>query len=283
MSEQLVTLVSGVDDPDYAQLGWPEAQLQSLAVVTINRPDAMNALSVRMAEQLSSVMEQLYTDTQVRCVVLKAAGKYFMAGGDIDGFATPIQADDEAALLNGVDELIEHAQEAIRWIRYCPKPVIAQVQGGAAGYGVSLLLSCDFAYTTDDAVFTLAYSNLGTSPDGGASFFLPRMAGTRKATELLMLSDRVSGSDAEQLGLVNAAVAPAELDSTVTALVKRCLEGPTVSYGRIKALLNSSSSLSLSDQLASEVQSFKACALSDDFKEGVNAFMAKRPGKFQGR
>lgn len=275
MAEQWITVERGAQEKSDERYG--------LVTVTLNRADSMNAINVAMAEQLSAVMESLYSDKTVRCILLDAAGSFFMAGGDIDDFAKPLKDNDRATSLHNIDELIEHCQDAIRWIRYATKPVIARVPGGAAGYGLGLVLACDFVVTTDDAVFTLAYSGLGTSPDGGASFFLPRLVGVRKATELMMFSERFNGQDAEQMGLVNHAVAADQLDVTVNTLVEKVLKGPTVCYGKIKSLVNSSQSLTLSDQLAAEVQSFKACASTDDFKEGVLAFVEKRKPDFTGR
>lgn len=254
-----------------------------LGVVTLTRPDALNAINVGMAEELSEVMDEIYHDNSIRCVVLRADGRFFMAGGDLPRFADPIRNDDEPALLEEIRELIESAHEAIRWMRYMYKPVVGMINGGAAGYGVSLMLACDFIVTHEDAVFTLAYSGLGTSPDGGATFFLPRLVGPRKAAELILLSERFSGKDAADMGIVNKAVAKEELESATYELVDRLLQGPTFSYGKSKMLINNSLYTSLSDQLEAESQSFRACAYTDDFKEGVTAFVDKRKPGFKGK
>lgn len=254
-----------------------------LGIVTLTRPDALNAINVEMAVELSEVMDEIYHDNSIRCVLLRGEGRFFMAGGDLPRFADPIREQNEAALMDEIRELIDSAHEAIRWMRYMYKPIVGMVNGGAAGYGLSLMLACDFVVTHEEAVFTLAYSGLGTSPDGGATFFLPRLVGTRKAAELVMLSDRFSGQEAFTMGLVNRSVAKDELQSATDELVNRLLAGPTFCYGKSKMLINHSLFNSLSDQLEAESQSFRACAATDDFKEGVVAFVDKRKAEFQGK
>lgn len=274
MTDSYVSVERGSTDKSDVRYG--------LAIVMLTRPDALNAINVEMANQLSLVMDELYHDDSVRCVVLRAAGRFFMAGGDLPRFAEPIKSNDQEALVAEIEELIESAHEAIRWIRYMNKPVVGLIPGGAAGYGLSLMLACDFVITQEDAVFTLAYSGLGTSPDGGATYFLPRLLGIRKATEIIMLSERFSGAEALEWGLVNQAVDKDEMEPALEKLVERLLAGPTFCYGKTKALINSSLSSTLSDQLESEAQSFKACSYTDDFKEGVTAFVDKKKPKFKG-
>lgn len=274
MQYQYIQYERGSDDEQDNRYG--------LGIVTLNRPDALNAINVDMADELSDVMDHIYHDDTVRCVLLRAEGRFFMAGGDLPRFAEPIRNDDEAALMHEIRELIEKAHEAIRWMRYMYKPVVGVVPGGAAGYGLSLMLACDFIVTHEDAVFTLAYSGLGTSPDGGATFFLPRLVGTRKAAELIMLSDRFSGKEAADMGIVNYAVDKAVLQETAEKLIERLLAGPTFCYGKSKMLVNNSLYTSLSDQLEAEAQSFRACAFTDDFKEGVTAFVDKKKPEFKG-
>ncbi|MCG8317445.1 MAG: enoyl-CoA hydratase-related protein [Pseudomonadales bacterium] len=274
MADSYVSLKRGSEDKNDERYG--------LAIITLTRSDALNAINVELAKQLSSVLDDIYHDDTIRCVVLRAEGRFFMAGGDLPRFAEPIKQNDEAKLLNEVNTLIESAHEAIRWIRYMNKPVVGLVPGGAAGYGLSLMLSCDFVITQEDAVFTLAYSGLGTSPDGGSTFFLPRLVGMRKATELILLSERFSGKEALEWGMVNKAVPADDMESTLDELVSRLLSGPTFCYGNSKALINSSVSSSLSDQLEAESRSFRACAQTDDFKEGVTAFVDKRKPTFKG-
>ncbi|MDX1695267.1 MAG: enoyl-CoA hydratase-related protein [Ketobacteraceae bacterium] len=274
MNNQYVKYQRGSEDESHLHYG--------LGVVTLTRPDALNAINVEMAGELSAVMDEIYHDNSIRCVLLKAEGRFFMAGGDLPRFAEPIRNQDEPALMNEIRELIEYAHEAIRWMRYMYKPVVGLVTGGAAGYGLSLMLACDFIVTHEDAVFTLAYSGLGTSPDGGATFFLPRLVGTRKAAELIMLSDRFTGAEAAEMGIVNQAVPKDQLQTTVDKLLDRLLDGPTFSYGKSKMLVNNSLYTSLSDQLEAEAQSFRACAFTEDFKEGITAFVDKRKPDFKG-
>ncbi|PIE42053.1 MAG: enoyl-CoA hydratase [Gammaproteobacteria bacterium] len=275
MTDSYVSVERGSTDVDNIQYG--------LAIVTLTRADALNAINVEMAQQLNKVMDDLYHDETVRCVVLRAEGRFFMAGGDLPRFAEPIKEGNQEGLIEEIDTLIKSAHEAIRWIRYMNKPVVGLIPGGAAGYGFSLMLACDFVITQEDATFTLAYSGLGTSPDGGSTFFLPRLLGTRKATEIILLSERFTGAQALELGLVNQALPANEMEAALDKLVGRLLSGPTFCYGRSKSLINSSVSSSLSDQLEAEARSFKACALTDDFKEGVTAFVDKRKPEFKGK
>ena len=274
MTDSYVRVERGSSDTSDVQHG--------LATITLTRSKALNAINVEMAQQLSEVMDDIYHDDSIRCVVLRAEGRFFMAGGDLPRFAEPIKEGDQDALVKEIDELIESAHEAIRWIRYMNKPVVGLIPGGAAGYGFSLMLSCDFVITQADATFTLAYSGLGTSPDGGSTFFLPRLLGMRKATEIILLSERFTGEQALEWGLVNQAVPAEEMEGALDKLVARLLSGPTFCYGRSKALINSSVSSSLSDQLEAEARGFKACSYTDDFKEGVTAFVDKRKPTFKG-
>lgn len=275
MTDSYVSVTRGADNEQDPRYG--------LAIVTLTRAEALNAINVEMAEELSQVMDEIYHDDSIRCVVLNAEGRFFMAGGDLPRFAEPIKEDNEPALLQEIEQLIDCAHEAIRWMRYMYKPVIGFIPGGAAGYGFSLMLACDFVITHEDAVFTLAYSGLGTSPDGGSTYFLPRLVGTRKAAEIIMLSDKFSGKEALEMGLVNQAVEKEAMNDALDKLVDRLLAGPTFSYGKSKMLINSSLSSSLSDQLEAESQSFRACAYTDDFKEGVTAFVEKRKPAFKGK
>lgn len=162
-------------------------------------------------------------------------------------------------------------------------PVIAAVQGGTSGIGISLIAACDFVLASEKSVYNLAYINLGTTPDGGASWSLPRLMGLRQARELIMLSERFQGEDAVRLGLVNRLVPNEQLQDEALALAQRLATGPTQAYARAKKLLMQSLQNSLPEQLAAEQDSFIASCATDDFVEGVQAFMEKRPAQFKGR
>ncbi|MCS5617940.1 MAG: enoyl-CoA hydratase-related protein, partial [Pirellulales bacterium] len=164
-----------------------------------------------------------------------------------------------------------------------PLPVIAEVQGACAGFGLSLMLACDLAICSDESVFTLAYRNVGTTPDGGSTYHLPRLIGERRALELALLGHRIDGEEAARIGLVNRAVAASELHGTVSDWAARLAAGPTRILGRTKHLLRSSQDASLREQLEREAREFGASAITADFREGVAAFLEKRRPDFHDR
>ncbi len=165
-------------------------------------------------------------------------------------------------------------------IRRLPKPVLASVQGACAGLGVSLVLAADLALAADSAFFTLAYSRLGTTPDGGATYFLPRTVGSKRAAELAMLGDRIDAATAERYGMVNRVIPADRLAEETRAWATRLANGATGAIGRTKALLSASGGRDLESQLQAEAVSFSLCSDSDEMAEGVKAFIEKRPPDF---
>jgi 2-(1,2-epoxy-1,2-dihydrophenyl)acetyl-CoA isomerase len=163
-----------------------------------------------------------------------------------------------------------------------PKPVVAAVQGAAAGFGLSLVLAADLALAAEDTLFTSGYIHLGTSPDGGMTATLPRVVGLKHAAELLLLGDRFDAQRALALGLVNRVVPVGALDTEAAALTARLAAGPTCAYGRTKALLQATIGDAFDAQLRRETESFAACAATEDFAEGVRAFLEKRRPVFTG-
>lgn len=252
-----------------------------IATVTLNRPQAMNALNLDMVEGLYAAFSRCEEDAGVRCVVLKGAGGVFMGGGDVKMFAALLNEPDRS-LRAFFERMIHQVHESVLVLRRMPKPVIASVRGPAAGFGLSLVLASDLALASDDALFTLAYCHLGTSPDGGSTFHLPRAVGTKKAMELALLGDRFGAAEAERLGLVNRMVPAAELEAETAKLARRLASGPTLAYARTKALLNESFERPLEKQLQAETESFARSASGRDFAEGVAAFIGKRPPQFRG-
>lgn len=252
-----------------------------VATVTLNRPDALNALDLPMAEGLAGAMARCEEDAAIRAVVLRGAGSAFMAGGDLKTFAA-LFGEPRGSQRAFFERLIQQVHQGILIMRRMPKPIVAAVHGPAAGFGVSLVLACDLAVAAEDAVFTLAYSLIGTSPDGGSTFHLPRAVGTKRAMEIALLGDRFSAAEAARVGLINRAVPAAALASEAEALARRLAAGPTLAYGRTKALINASFERPIEQQLQAEVESFAACALTRDFAEGVAAFLGKRKPEFRG-
>ncbi|OGB46444.1 MAG: enoyl-CoA hydratase [Burkholderiales bacterium RIFCSPLOWO2_12_FULL_65_40] len=247
----------------------------AIATLRFNRPGALNAIDVPMATALRAAVRSLAQDDSVRCVVLCGAGKGFMAGGDLATLrADPVQ---------GARDLLEPLNETVALLAQLNAPVIAQVHGVAAGAGLSLMLQADFVLAAEGTRFNLAYINLGTSCDVGASWALPRLVGLRRALEIAMLGDTYSASEAERLGLVNRVVPAAELDAAVQELAQRLAGGPTLAYGHMRRLMRNAFDHDLPAQLAAEAEAFVACARSADLPEGIAAFHAKRPAAFQGR
>jgi 2-(1,2-epoxy-1,2-dihydrophenyl)acetyl-CoA isomerase len=253
----------------------PEAVLlerkDEIAIVTMNRPEALNAVDDAMRDGLVKAL-----------TALAGAGGHFMAGGDIKNFARFIEESPEArrrrfaARVPGIHPIV-HA------IRAMPAPVVASVRGAAAGFGMSLLMACDLAIAAEDAYFTIAYSRLGLTPDGGGTYHLPRLVGMKKALELALLAERFDAATALALGFVNRVVPAAALEAETMALAARLASGPTRAYGRTKRLLNRAFAGGLEEQLAAEAESFADCAASEDFAEGVRAFIDKRKPRFSGR
>jgi len=249
----------------------------AVAVITLNRPKVMNALSLEMAEMLCEITWAVEADPGVRAVLVKGEGKGFQAGGDIASFHQEI---DRIGAHAG--RMIDTYHVAVKTFVRMPKPVVGQLHGAVAGAGLSLAMNLDLAIAAEGTVFTLAYANLGTSPDGGSTFFLPRLVGRRRAMEIALLSDRFDAAAAMDLGLVNRVVPADQLAGEAMALAERLAAGPTQAYARTKALIDQSFENDLPRQLESERQNFVASTGTADFKEGVAAFMEKRRPDFKG-
>ncbi len=249
----------------------------SVATITLNRPRVMNALEQTMILRLREVCETVERDAAVRAVVIRGAGPAFLAGGDVAFFHANLPR--AAGIIRDLAGELHHA---ILALRRAPKPVLASVHGAVAGAGVSLMAAADLAIAAADATFTLAYSRIGASPDGGATHFLPRLVGTRKTLELMLLSDRIDAQAASSLGLVNRVVPAADLEAETGRLAQRLASGATRAYAETKRLVNEGFERSLADQLAAEVEAFARCAGTRDFAEGVTAFVEKRKPEFKG-
>lgn len=251
----------------------------AVATLTLNRPGALNALDDSMIDALITSTRTLAGDDSVRVVVVRGAGKHFMAGGDIRLFSESL-AKAAAERIAHFRSLIDRVHLAVDTLARMPQPVIAGVHGAVAGFGLSLANACDLVYAADDTYFASAYLQLGVTPDGGGTFWLPRIVGARKAAEIMLLGDRFDAATAASLGLVNQVVAAAQLDATLAKIAQRIAAGPPLAVRKLKRLLRESAQCTLSEQLAAEADSFSRCAGSEDFAEGIRAFLAKRPPKF---
>jgi 2-(1,2-epoxy-1,2-dihydrophenyl)acetyl-CoA isomerase len=252
----------------------------AIATLTLNRPAALNALDADMIEALIAHTAALAADDSIRCAIVRGAGRHFMAGGDIRSFAEEL-THGSGDRRSHFTRLAEHMHTAIENLQRMPQPVIASVHGAVAGFGLSLMCACDLAIAADSSYFTSAYRHLGLTPDGGMSYTLPRIVGAKKAMELVLLGERFDAAEALRLGLVNRVVGESELDATTRNVAQALAAGPALAMRNAKRLLHQSPSQSLSAQLLAEAQSFGACSATDDFAEGVRAFLEKRTASFR--
>lgn len=253
-----------------------------IATLTLNRPQVLNAVDEEAGKLLVRYASEIERDPAIRCVLLKGAGDNFCAGGDVTMFRTML---DKSA-----DERRAHYRSFLAFLHLglaslarMPKPVVAVVRGAAAGIGLSFTLVSDLAIAADNAKFALAYTQIGVSPDGSGTYFLPRTVGLKKAKEIALLNERMDAQTALGLGLINRVVPLAELDAQADALAHKLAAGATGAMGRTKALLNASLHRTLAEQLDAETEAFADSAASADFAEGVGAFLAKKPPSFTGK
>jgi 2-(1,2-epoxy-1,2-dihydrophenyl)acetyl-CoA isomerase len=209
-------------------------------------------------------------------IVLRGEGPSFMAGGDLSQFRDAV---DRPAFTR---EILEPLNASLLILDELPLPVIASVQGAAAGAGASIALAADLVIAADDAKFIMAYAKVGTSLDGGSTWALPRLIGLHRAMEMALLAEPVAASQALAMGLINRVVPLAELQNQTRTLVRRISAGPTAAYGKIKRLLRDSSTQEYAVQLKAELEAFVSCAATSDFGEGLAAFFAKRTADFRG-
>ena len=252
-----------------------------VVVLTLNRPERLNAMSGAMLDGLLEALPRLAEDGAVGVVVLTGAGRGFCAGGDVKAMA-------EGSETTGVT-LEERAQglrarmEVSRWLHEMPKPTIAMVRGAAAGAGLSLALACDLRIAGDSARFGTAFARVGYSGDFGGSFFLTRLVGTAKARELYFTADLLDAHQALGLGLVNRVIADARLEEETLALARRLADGPRVAYRYMKRNLNAAESGTLHDLLDLEAWHHSRCGMTEDHREAAKAFVEKRQPVFRGR
>lgn len=249
-----------------------------VATITLNRPDAFNALNLALGRELFSAVLEVDEDPAVRCVVITGAGKAFCGGGDVKDFAQNLT---RVGIL--IKELTTFVHGAVSRLVRTPKPVITAVNGVAAGGGFSLALAGDLVIAAESARFTMAYSRIAATPDGSCSYWLPRLVGLRRAVELFYTNRVLTAKEALDWGIVTRVVPDGELPAAVKQLAAELAQGPTLALGRGKLLFHSSTAESLETQMELESQSIAASGHTEDFAEGVRAFVEKRQPAFKGR
>jgi 2-(1,2-epoxy-1,2-dihydrophenyl)acetyl-CoA isomerase len=251
------------------------------ATVELNRPERLNAWNSQLGADLLAALRGAAEDDAVRAVVLTGSGRAFSSGADLrevgGGDTTPDGSPDVYTMLT------ERYHPIMETIREMAKPVVASVNGAAAGIGCSLALCCDLIVAAESAYFLLAFVNIGLAPDGGSSLFVPTRVGFTRATEMAMLGERVPATLAREWGLINRVVADAALQEETTVLAGRLASGPTRSYAACKRQLNSWMYSRMPEQLELEARIQQEMAGSEDFLEGATAFVEKRPAHFSGR
>jgi 2-(1,2-epoxy-1,2-dihydrophenyl)acetyl-CoA isomerase len=249
-----------------------------VATITLNRPDAFNALSLDLGRDLFHAALEVDEDPAVRCVVVTGAGRAFCAGGDVKDFVDNLER-----IGVHIKELTTYLHGAVS--RFCrsDKPVIMAVNGVAAGGGLSFALSGDLVVAAESARFTMAYSKIAATPDGSSSYFLPRLVGLRRAMELYFTNRALSAREALEWGLVTRVVPDAELASAVAATARELAQGPTKAFGGAKRLFHQSTWESLETQMELEAQAIAASGHTEDFRSGVTAFARKQTPTFKGR
>jgi 2-(1,2-epoxy-1,2-dihydrophenyl)acetyl-CoA isomerase len=256
-----------------------------IATLTMNRPEARNAMSGEMMAALDAAVRRVAADPAVRCVVLTGAGNAFCAGGDVKGQAKA--ASDRASGHSISIEQRVHGlrtgMETSRLLHEMPKPTLAIIPGAAAGAGLSLALACDLRVVSADAKLTMAFSKIGASGDYGGSYFLPKLVGAAKARELYFTSDVISGQEAFELGLVNHVYAPAEFAARSRAFALKLAGLATAAIGYMKRNLNAADEASLSQVLDLEAEHMVRTMMTEDHANAARAFVEKRPPEFKGR
>ena len=252
-------------------------QLGAVARITLNRPDVANAIDMQMGTELLDAALRCDADPSVRAVLITGNGRAFCAGGDLRSFAS--QGENTPRHLK---EVTTYFHAAISRFVRCNKPVIAGVNGVAAGAGFSLAIACDMAIAAASARFTMAYTKAGLTPDGSSTYFLPRIVGLRRAIELTYTNRVLSAAEAEAWGIVNRVVEDDRFAAEAMALATELASGPTLAFGRSKNLLRRGWDESLETQMENETQTISTSAHTADYREGSAAFFEKRAPRFMG-
>jgi 2-(1,2-epoxy-1,2-dihydrophenyl)acetyl-CoA isomerase len=258
-----------------------ESVKDGVAVLTMNRPERLNALSPAMLDALAEALPRLGEDPAVGTIVLTGAGRAFCAGGDVKAMAEGTEA--SGTTLEERAQGLRTRMEVSRWLHELPKPTIAMVRGAAAGAGLSLALACDMRVAGETARFATAFARVGYSGDFGGSYYLTRLVGTAKARELYFTADVLDAAQALALGLVNRVVPDARLEDETGALAARLARGPRIAYRYMKRNMNAAEHGSLAELLDLEAWHHSRCGMTEDHREAARAFVDKREPTFRGR
>lgn len=248
--------------------------LNSVAKITLNRPKALNSFNYEMAEEFQNALDICDKDPLIRCICLCGDERAFSAGQDLKEAISGKMT---------ISEIVtHHYNPIIIKISKIEKPIIAAVQGVAAGAGANIALACDLVFASERAIFIQSFVNIGLIPDSGGTFTLPRLVGRQKANALMMLGEKLSAEEAERIGLIYKVVEHDHLNYEVTQVAEKLAQMPTKGIGLTKRLLSVTYSHTLEEQLIMEMELQELAANSHDYKEGVNAFLEKRKPNFKG-
>ncbi len=256
-----------------------EQRYEGIAVLVMNRPDRLNALNNELASALNDALGRIAKDPNVNVVVITGAGRAFCAGGDLGALGKGRQT----GATHELEPLLRAGMQMILKMRTMPQPVIAAVNGAAAGAGMNIALAADIRIAAEEATFGQSFAKVGLFPDYGGTYFLPQLVGPAKAAELFYTGDMIDAKTALALGLVNQVVPAAQLEAAVKTLAQKIAQGPSLPIRAVKKALFASQEKELAQALDSEVREQVRCYLSDDCNEGMRAFFEKRPPKFQGK
>jgi 2-(1,2-epoxy-1,2-dihydrophenyl)acetyl-CoA isomerase len=255
----------------------------NVAMITMNRPESLNAMSAEMLDTLHVRAGEAATNPDIRCVVITGAGRGFCAGGDVKGMAAPAAGGSGGGGPVSRVDVLRKQEEVSRLLFEMPKPTIAMVNGVAAGAGMSVALAADIRVASDQARFATAFARVGFSGDFGGTWLLQRLVGPARARELYFLADILGADEALRLGIVSRVVPHDSLMAETMALARRLAAGPTLAYGRMKENFAYGATSTFSDALVKEAENMIASAVTEDHRNAARAFVEKREPTFQGR